>query len=99
MALNRYIIRKKWWIGKKKGFLNETGGFTRGKRLELVVRGTPTGMFEEKLRLLQTLARSTDGARAIIDETIRRLMAIRSGESLDWNAEKKKAQTAGRKKE
>lgn len=29
MALNRYIIRKKWWIGKKKGFLNETGGFEK----------------------------------------------------------------------
>ena len=79
--------------------LNESGVFTRGKRLELVFRGTPAGMFEEKLRLLQTLARSTDGARAIIDETIRRLMAIRSGESLDWGAEKKKAKTAGRKKE
>ena len=79
--------------------LNETGVFTRGKRLELVFRGTPAGIFEEKLRLLQTLARSTDGARAIIDETIRRLMAIRSGESLDWGAEKKKAKTAGRKKE
>ena len=69
--------------------LNETGVFTRGKRLELVFRRTPAGMFEEKLRLLQTLARSTDGARAIIDETIRRLMAIRAGDSLDWNAEKK----------
>ena len=79
--------------------LNETGVFARGKRLELVFRGTPAGMFEEKLRLLQTLARSTDGARAIIDETIRRLMAIRSGESLDWGAEKKTAKTAGRKKE
>ena len=79
--------------------LNESGVYTRGKRLELVFRGTPAGMFEEKLRLLTTLARSTDGARAIIDETIRRLMAIRSGESLDWNAEKKKAKTAGRKKE
>ena len=79
--------------------LNETGVFARGKRLELVFRGTPAGMFEEKLRLLATLARSTDGARAIIDETIRRLMAIRSGESLDWGAEKKKAKTAGRKKE
>ena len=79
--------------------LNESGVYTRGKRLELVFRGTPAGMFEEKLRLLQTLARSTDGARAIIDETIRRLMAIRSGESLDWGAEKKKAKTAGRKKE
>ena len=79
--------------------LNESGVFTRGKRLELVFRGTPAGMFEEKLRLLTTLARSTDGARAIIDETIRRLMAIRSGESLYWNAEKKKAKTAGRKKE
>ena len=73
--------------------------FTRGKRLELVFRGTPAGMFEEKLRLLMTLARSTEGARAIIDETIRRLMAIRSGESLDWGAEKKKAKTAGRHKE
>ena len=79
--------------------LNETGVFARGKRLELVFRGTPAGMFEEKLRLLATLARSTDGARAVIDETIRRLMAIRSGESLDWGAEKKKAKTAGRKKE
>ena len=79
--------------------LNESGVFARGKRLELVFRGTPAGMFEEKLRLLTTLARSTDGARAIIDETIRRLMAIRSGESLDWGAEKKKAKTAGRKKE
>lgn len=79
--------------------LNESGVFTRGKRLELVFRGTPAGVFEEKLRLLLTLARSTDGARAIIDETIRRLMAIRSGESLDWNAEKKKAKTAGKKKE
>lgn len=79
--------------------LNESGVYTRGTRLEIVFRGTPAGMFEEKLRLLQTLARSTDGARAIIDETIRRLMAIRSGESLDWNAEKKKAKTAGRKKE
>ena len=79
--------------------LNETGVFARSKRLELVFRGTQAGMFEEKLRLLTTLARSTDGARAIIDETIRRLMAIRSGESLDWNAEKKKAKTAGRKKE
>ena len=69
--------------------LNESGVFTQGKRLELVFRGTPAGMFEEKLRLLATLARSTEGARAIIDETIRRLMAIRSGESLDWNAEKK----------
>ena len=69
--------------------LNESGVFARGKRLELVFRGTPAGMFEEKLRLLATLARSTEGARAIIDETIRRLMAIRSGESLDWNAEKK----------
>ena len=79
--------------------LNESGVFTRAKRLELVFRGTPAGMFEEKLRLLATLARSTEGARAIIDETIRRLMAIRSGESLDWNAEKKKAKTAGRPKE
>ena len=79
--------------------LNETGVFTRGTRLEIVFRSTPAGMFEEKLRLLTMLARSTDGARAIIDETIRRLMAIRSGESLDWNAEKKKAKTAGRKKE
>ena len=79
--------------------LNETGVFARGKRLELVFRGTPAGVFEEKLKMLLTLARSTDGARAIIDETIRRLMAIRSGESLDWNAEKKKAKTAGRKKE
>ena len=79
--------------------LNETGVFTRGTRLEIVFRSTPAGMFEEKLRLLTTLARSTDGARAIIDETIRRLMAIRSGESLDWGAEKKKAKTAGRKKE
>ena len=76
--------------------LNETGVFTRGTRLEIVFRGTPAGVFEEKLRLLQTLARSTEGARAIIDETIRRLMAIRSGESLDWGAEKKKAKTAGR---
>lgn len=76
--------------------LNEKGVFTRGKRLELVFRGTPAGMFEEKLRFLMILARSTDGARAIIDETIRRLMAIRSGESLDWSAEKKKAKTAGR---
>ena len=79
--------------------LNETGVFARGKRLELVFRGTPAGMFEEKLRLLATLARSTEGARSVIDETIRRLMAIRSGESLDWGAEKKKAKTAGRKKE
>ena len=79
--------------------LNETGVFTRGTRLEIVFRSTPAGMFEEKRRLLTTLARSTDGARAIIDETIRRLMAIRSGESLDWGAEKKKAKTAGRKKE
>ena len=78
--------------------LNETGVFTRGRRLEIVFRSTPAGMFEEKLRLLATLARSTDGARAIIDETIRRLMAIRSGESLDWNAEKKKPKTAGRPK-
>ena len=69
--------------------LNESGVFARGKRLELVFRGTPAGEFEEKLRLLQTLASSTEGARAIIDETIRRLMAIRSGESLDWGAEKK----------
>ena len=69
--------------------LNESGVFARGKRLELVFRGTPAGVFEEKLRLLATLARSTDGARAVIDETIRRLMAIRSGESLDWNADKK----------
>ena len=68
--------------------LNESGVFTRGKRLELVFRGTPAGMFEEKLRLLQTLARSTEGARAIIDETIRSLMAIRSGEALDWGDEK-----------
>ena len=79
--------------------LNESGVFARGKRLELVFRGTPAGVFEEKLKMLLTLARSTDGARAIIDETIRRLMAIRSGESLDWGAEKKKAKTAGRKKE
>ena len=79
--------------------LNESGVYTRGKRLELVFRGTPAGMFEEKLRLLATLARSTDGARAVIDETIRRLMAIRTGESVDWNAEKKKARTAGGKKE
>ena len=78
--------------------LNESGVFTRGKQLEIVFRGNPAGMFEEKLRLLTTLARSTDGARAIIDETIRRLMAIRSGESLDWNAEKKKTKTAGRPK-
>ena len=76
--------------------LNESGVFARGKRLELVFRGTPAGVFEEKLKMLLTLARSTDGARAIIDETIRRLMAIRSGESLDWNAEQKKAKTAGR---
>ena len=76
--------------------LNESGVFARGERLELVFRGTPAGMFEEKLRLLTTLARSTDGARAVIDETIRRLMAIRSGESLDWGAEKKKAKTVGR---
>ena len=69
--------------------LNETGVFARGKRLELVFRGMPAGVFEEKLKMLLTLARSTDGARAIIDETIRRLMAIRSGESLDWNADKK----------
>ena len=69
--------------------LNETGVFARGKRLELVFRGTPAGVFEEKLKMLLTLARSTDGARAIIDETIRRLMAIRSGEWLDWVAEKK----------
>ena len=69
--------------------LNETGVFTRGTRLEIVFRSTPAGMFEEKLRLLTTLARSTDGARAIIDETIRRLMAIRSGESLEWGEEKK----------
>lgn len=69
--------------------LNESGVYTRGTRLEIVFRGTPAGMFEEKLILLQTLARSTDGARDVIDETIRRLMAIRSGESLDWNAEKK----------
>ena len=79
--------------------LNETGVFARGKRLELVFRGTQAGMFEEKLKMLLTLARSTEGARAIIDETIRRLMAIRSGESLDWGAEKKKAKTAGRPKE
>ena len=77
--------------------LNETGVFARGKRLELVFRGTPAGVFEEKLKMLLTLARSTEGARAIIDETIRRLMAIRSGESLDWGAEKKKAKSAGRK--
>ena len=76
--------------------LNETGVFARGTRLEIVFRGNPAGLFEEKLRLLTTLARSTDGARAIIDETIRRLMAIRSGESLDWNADKKKAKTVGR---
>lgn len=69
--------------------LNESGVFTRGTQLEIVYRGTPAGVFEEKLKMLLTLARSTDGARAIIDETIRRLMAIRSGESLDWNAEKK----------
>ena len=69
--------------------LNESGVFTRGKQLEIVYRGTPAGVFEEKLRLLATLARSTEGARAVIDETIRRLMAIRSGESLDWNADKK----------
>lgn len=79
--------------------LNESGVYTRGKQLEIVYRGTPAGVFEEKLKMLLTLARSTDGARPIIDETIRRLMAIRSGESLDWNAEKKKAKTAGRKKE
>ena len=79
--------------------LNESGVYTRGKQLEIVYRGTPAGVFEEKLKMLLTLARSTDGARAIIDETIRRLMAMRSGESLDWNAEKKKAKTAGRKKE
>ena len=78
--------------------LNESGVYTSGKRLEIVFRGTPAGVFEEKLRFLLTLARSTDGARAIIDETIRRLMAIRSGESLDWGAEKKKAKTAGRPK-
>ena len=78
--------------------LNETGVFTRGTRLEIVFRGTPAGMFEEKLRFLMTLARSTDGARAVIDETIRRLMALRSGESLHWGAEKKKAKTAGRPK-
>ena len=69
--------------------LNESGVYTRGKQLEIVFRGTPAGVFEEKLKMLLTLARSTDGARAIIDETIRRLMAMRSGESLDWNAEKK----------
>ena len=69
--------------------LNESGVFARGKRLELVFRGPPAGVFEEKLKMLLTLARSTEGARAIIDETIRRLMAIRSGESLDWNADKK----------
>ena len=79
--------------------LNESGVFTRGKQLEIVYRGTPAGVFEEKLKMLLTLARSTEGARAIIDETIRRLMAIRSGESLDWNAEKKKAKPAGRQKE
>ena len=78
--------------------LNESGVFTRGTRLEIVFRGTPAGMFEEKLRFLMILARSTDGARSIIDETIRRLMAIRSGESLDWGAEKKTAKTAGRPK-
>ena len=78
--------------------LNEHGIFSRGKRLEIVFRGTPAGMFEEKLRMLTTLARSTDGSRTIIDETIRRLMAIRSGESLDWNADKKKPKTAGRPK-
>ena len=78
--------------------LNESGVYTRGKQLEIVYRGTPAGVFEEKLKMLLTLARSTDGARAIIDETIRRLMAMRSGESLDWNAEKKKAKTAGRPK-
>lgn len=78
--------------------LNESGVYTRGTRLEIVFRGTPAGVFEEKLKMLLTLARSTDGARAIIDETIRRLMAMRSGESLDWNAEKKKAKTAGRTK-
>ena len=78
--------------------LNETGVFTRGTRLEIVFRSTPAGMFEEKLKMLLTLARSTDGARAIIDETIRRLMAIRAGEALDWGAEKKKAKTAGRPK-
>lgn len=75
--------------------LNESGVYTRGTRLEIVFRGTPAGVFEEQLKMLVTLARSTDGARAIIDETIRRLMAIRSGESLDWNADKK---TAGRTK-
>ena len=69
--------------------LNESGVFARGKRLELVFRGTPAGVFEEKLKMLLTLARSTEGARAIIDETIRRRMAIRSGESLDRGAEKK----------
>ena len=79
--------------------LNETGVFTRGTRLEIVFRGTPAGVFEEQLKMLLPLASITDGARAIIDETIRRLMAIRSGESLDWGAEKKKAKTAGRKKE
>ena len=78
--------------------LNESGVYTRGTRLEIVFRGTQAGVFEEKLKMLLTLARSTDGARAIIDETIRRLMAMRSGESLDWNAEKKKAKTAGRPK-
>lgn len=78
--------------------LSETGAFTRGKRLEIVFRGTPAGEFEEQLRLLATLARSTDGARPIIDETIRRLMAIRSGESLDWNPEKKKPKRRGRPK-
>ena len=69
--------------------LNETGVFTRGTRLEIVFRGTPAGVFEEKLKMLLTLARSTEGAREIIDETIGRLVGIRSGESLDWGAEKK----------
>ena len=32
--------------------LNESGVFTRGKQLEIVYRGTPAGVLEEKLKML-----------------------------------------------
>lgn len=74
------------------------GMYIRGSRLELIHSATPAMAFEEKLRQLCQLARTVDGAGAIIDETIRRLMVTKTGESLDWGAEKKKVKRKGRQK-
>lgn len=86
-ALVAELTAKGIWRSAKKGDV-----------VEIVNLDSPAGRWEDKLRQLCILARGTDGAEKVIDETIRRLNAMRSGASLDW-AKSKENKTRGRNKQ